>query len=148
MENKKIKLEDIPKINPYSAPDPYFDDLPQRIQARIHEQRTPERVWSLNWSWRRSWLSAGAAAAVAVLMYVSWPVRQDSIGVETLSQVASEDIVQYLQQQPNVSVQDLSESPKNRPLIDSLSTQPLQNLKASKKDILDQIPPEDLEDLI
>ncbi len=145
MDNKKIRLEDIPKINHVQTPDQYFEDLPQRIQARLQQNHT--KVLKPHWTARHSWLSAGAAAAVAVLMYLSWPTRQESIGVETLSQLQTEDIVQYLEHE-NVSLQDLSEVEKNRVLIDSLGNQPLPQLKFSNKDIIEQLSLEDFEDVI
>ncbi len=145
MDNKKIRLADLPKINPVQTPDSYFEDLPQRIQARVHQQ--PAKVLKPHWTARHSWLSAGAAASVAILMYLSWPTRQDSIGVETLSQLHSEDIVQYLEHE-NVSVLDLSEVSKNKILIDSLSNNPLPAVRVSKKEILEQLSLEDIDDII
>ncbi|MDR6194658.1 hypothetical protein [Siphonobacter sp. SORGH_AS_0500] len=145
MDNKRIRLEDIPKINPVHTPDHYFEDLPQRIQARV--QQNPTKVLKPHWTARHSWLTAGAAASVAILMYLSWPTRQDSIGVETLSQLKTEDIVQYLEHE-NVSLQDLSDTEKNKMLIDSLGNQPLPQVKISNKEIMEQLSLEDFEDVI
>lgn len=148
MEQNRFRLDDIPKARPPKTPDHYFEDLPQRIQARIQEKQKAEKVFSIRWSPRRTWMSVGAAAVVAVLTYFSWPTRQDSIGTESLSQVRADDIISYLKQQQNLSLQDLSDAAQNQYFLDSLNARPLQNLKVSRKDILDQVPIEDLEDII
>ncbi|MFT4032374.1 MAG: hypothetical protein QM669_08130 [Siphonobacter sp.] len=144
MEKKPFRLEDLPRKDPFTTPPaPYFDELPQRIQARIREQdKKSARI--INWSPSRLWLATGAAAAIAVMTYLSWPVRQDSIGTDSLSLVQRKEIISYLQQQ-NVSPQDLSEIYENDTFLDSLANQPLQLIKVSKAALLEQIPLEDLD---
>lgn len=82
---------------PFTAPDGYFDALPTRIQKRVADAHKP--AFSISWSWQRTVASLAGASLVAVLIYVTLPQRQESLGTEALAGVSNTDIVAYLDEQ-------------------------------------------------
>jgi hypothetical protein len=106
MDNKRIRLDDLKKEIPFSIPDDYFDKLPQIIQSRIVSE--PVRQPLVGWSWQRSLALVSAMALILVLVWVTVPERQGSLGREPLSGISDASIVDYLEDQ-NISYYDLSE---------------------------------------
>ena len=62
----------------------------------------------MGWSWQRSVALVSAMALVFVLVWVTVPERQGSLGQEPLSDISDASIVNYLEDQ-NISYYDLSE---------------------------------------
>ena len=91
---------------PFSVPEGYFDKLPQIIQSRITSE--PSRKPLVGWSWQRSMALVSAMALIFVLVWVTVPERQGSLGQEPLSGVSDASIVAYLEEQ-NINYYDLSE---------------------------------------
>lgn len=104
-----IRLEEINaghplRQHPFEAtgagvPDGYFDTLATRVQARVALSQPQTTGPLISWSWGRSVASLAGAGLVAVLVWTSWPERQDSIGRDTLSGVSDAAIVAYLDEQ-------------------------------------------------
>jgi hypothetical protein len=106
MEKNRIRLDDLKKEVPFSVPEGYFDKLPQIIQSRIPAE--PARKPILGWSWQRSMALVSAVALIFVLVWVTVPERQGSLGQEPLSDISDASIIDYLEDQ-NISYYDLSE---------------------------------------
>jgi hypothetical protein len=152
MHDDLTPLDERPRHNIFQTPEGYFDQLPSRIQART--QRATARAPLVGWSWRRTWLGLGAAGLVAALVYLSVPVRQDTIGPETLGPVGTSDIVGYLSDR-NLTTHDVrffittgtdEQRAEDWKAADTLS--PVQQLKITEEDIRQHLRTEDLTDHI
>lgn len=119
MDNKRIRLDDLKKEVPFSVPDGYFDKLPQIIQSRIPSE--PVRKPVFGWSWQRSLGLVSAMALILVLVWVTVPERQGSLGQEPLSGVSNASIISYLEDQ-DMSYYDLSEHKVVQKAFDTDST--------------------------
>ena len=119
MEKNRIRLDDLKKETPFSVPDGYFDKLPQIIQSRIVSE--PIRKPLMGWSWQRSLALVSAMALMIVLVWVTVPERQGSLGQEPLSDISDASIVDYLEDQ-NISYYDLSEHNVVQKAFDTDST--------------------------
>ena len=119
MDNKRIRLDDLKKEVPFTVPDGYFDKLPQIIQSKIPSE--PVRKPVIGWSWQRSLGLVSAMALVLVLVWVTVPERQGSLGQEPLSGVSNASIISYLEDQ-DISYYDLSEHKVVQKAFDTDST--------------------------
>ena len=91
-----MKLEDIDKKNIYSVPDKYFDQLPGRIQTRIHAQ-SPKAFFALNWQLTYK-IAAPALAMVLIVSYFWYNGPTSTQSPESLlAQVSTEELVAYLE---------------------------------------------------
>jgi hypothetical protein len=106
MDKGRIRLDDIRKEVPFSVPEGYFEKLPQQIQSRI--PAGPARKPVVSWTWQRATGLVAAMAIILVLVWVTVPERQGSLGQEPLSGVSNASIIDYLEDE-NVSYYDLSE---------------------------------------
>jgi hypothetical protein len=91
---KQIKLEEIDRQLPFEVPDRYFDKLSSVIQNRVTAK--PEPIFTVSWSWKRTVLLVASSVMISVLVWVTYPSKQRSIGEEALSQVNEDAIVTYL----------------------------------------------------
>jgi hypothetical protein len=90
-----MKLEDINKKNIYSVPDKYFDQLPNRIQSRVNEEK-PVSWLSLNWSLSYK-LALPVAAVLLMVFYFGNFNNQSKVDAGALlAEVSTEDIIAYL----------------------------------------------------
>ena len=119
MDKKRIRLDDLKRETPFSVPEGYFDKLPQMIQARIPAE--PVRKPLVSWSWQRSVGLAAASALILVLVWVTVPERQGSLGQEPLSGISNASIISYLEDQ-DISYYDLSEHKVVQKAFESDST--------------------------
>ncbi|MCF2519227.1 ash family protein [Dyadobacter sp. CY351] len=119
MDNKRIRLDDLKKEVPFQVPEDYFDKLPQMIQSRIPSE--PVRKPVIGWSWQRSLALVSAMALILVLVWVTVPERQGSLGQEPLSGISNASIVSYLEDQ-DISYYDLSEHKVVQKAFDTDST--------------------------
>jgi hypothetical protein len=106
MDKGRIRLEDLRKEVPFSVPENYFEQLPQIIQSKI--QAEPARKPVISWSWQRVSGIVAAMALVLMLVWVTVPERQGSLGQEPLSGISNATIINYLEDE-NISYYDLSE---------------------------------------
>ena len=134
MDKKRIRLDDLKRETPFSVPEGYFDKLPQMIQARIPAE--PVRKPIVSWSWQRSVGLAAASALILVLVWVTVPERQGSLGQEPLSGISNASIIIYLEDQ-DISYYDLSEHKVVQKAFESDSTV-LNYLDGLEDDILRQ----------
>ena len=134
MDTKRIRLDDLKRETPFSVPEGYFDKLPQMIQARIPAE--PVRKPLVSWSWQRSVGLAAASALILVLVWVTVPERQGSLGQEPLSGISNASIISYLEDQ-DISYYDLSEHKVVQKAFESDSTV-LNYLDGLEDDILRQ----------
>jgi hypothetical protein len=106
MDKQRIRLDDLKKEVPFSVPEGYFERLPNIIQSRITSE--PVRKPVISWSWQRATGLVAAMALILVLVWVTVPERQGSLGAEPLSGVSNASIINYLEEE-NISYYDLSE---------------------------------------
>lgn len=105
-EKKYISLEELRADHPLrkhpfertaaGVPDGYFDSLPSQIQARVVQK---QHSFSISWSWQRTVASLAGAGLVAVLVWVTWPARQEALDSNTLSGVSNQAILSYLDEE-------------------------------------------------
>ncbi|WP_031530426.1 hypothetical protein [Dyadobacter crusticola] len=119
MDKGRIRLEDIRKEVPFSVPEGYFDKLPQQIQSRIPAE--PARKPVISWNWQRVTGLVSAMAIILILVWVTVPERQGSLGQEPLSGVSNASIINYLEEE-NISYYDLSEHKVVQKAFDTDST--------------------------
>ncbi|MHA4738290.1 ash family protein [Dyadobacter sp. MSC1_007] len=119
MDKKRIRLDDLKRETPFSVPEGYFDKLPQLIQSRIPAE--PVREPLVSWSWQRSLGLVSAMALILVLVWVTVPERQGSLGREPLSGISNASIIDYLEEQ-DISYYDLSEHKVVQKAFDADST--------------------------
>ena len=100
------KLEDIPKKDIFTVPEGYFDKLPGVIQARV---ATPAR--RLEWLPALSWKVALPAMAVvaAGIFWLTGPAEPGD-AESILASVETHDLVAYLSESEDVSLDDVLES--------------------------------------
>lgn len=134
MDKKRIRLEDLKRETPFTVPEGYFDKLPQTIQSRIPAE--PVRKPLVSWSWQRSIGLVAASALILVLVWVTVPERQGSLGQEPLSGISNASIISYLEEQ-DLSYYDLSEHKVVQKAFDTDSTV-LNYLDGLEDDILRQ----------
>ncbi|WP_353717711.1 hypothetical protein [Dyadobacter sp. 676] len=119
MDKKRIRLDDLKRETPFTVPEGYFDKLPQMIQSRIPAEPVRKRL--VSWSWQRSVGLAAASALILVLVWVTVPERQGSLGQEPLSGISNASIISYLEEQ-DISYYDLSEHKVVQKAFESDST--------------------------
>jgi hypothetical protein len=134
MDKKRIRLDDLKRETPFSVPEGYFDKLPQMIQSRIPAE--PVRKPLVSWSWQRSVGLAAASALILVLVWITVPERQGSLGQEPLNGISNASIITYLEDQ-DISYYDLSEHKVVQKAFESDSTV-LNYLDGLEDDILRQ----------
>ena len=112
-EKKYISLEELRGDHPLrkhpfestaaGLPDGYFDTLPSKVQARVVQK---QHSFSISWSWQRTAASLAGASLVAVLVWVTWPARQEALDGDTLSGVSNQAILSYLDEE-GVTAEDV-----------------------------------------
>ncbi|MFN8356553.1 MAG: hypothetical protein U0Y10_19020 [Spirosomataceae bacterium] len=150
MKKQRIRLEDLEKKEVFQVPDRYFDDLPMVIQARIAPKAKAEPLFTFSWNTRRTWLSVSTVSLVALLIWITYPARQDSLGEGELSKVSSTEIINYLNQQ-NISSQDLADETTVRikkQVYQDVDSLMMENLDITPQDIIQHLDPEDVKDVI
>ncbi|AEI50020.1 hypothetical protein [Runella slithyformis] len=144
---KRIKLDDLERTYPFREPEGYFEKLPSAIQTRIYDQITErENSFSVSWSWKRTALVGAAASVVGVLLWVTYPQKQLSLGEETLSQVSDDEIITYLKDN-HITQSEMVEQPQ---VAESYSEEDvlLQQLNINDEDLRKAIQEEDMEEAI
>lgn len=88
------KLEDIPKNNPFSVPDGYFDKLPGVIQARVAESTQKQSRPFFQYALRVA-LPVVALVIVAVVYFM--PSTRENYN-DILASVDTEQLTAYLEE--------------------------------------------------
>ncbi|MCX8492080.1 MAG: hypothetical protein ORN54_13545 [Cyclobacteriaceae bacterium] len=88
-------LDDIPKKQPFTVPDGYFEDLPMRIQAKIQktERRSfwiPEFNLALKFA-----LPVVLVGIISVIVWINLPKTEDAL--VNLDAVPTEQLLAYLE---------------------------------------------------
>lgn len=146
MEKKRINLEDLPRTNPFSVPENYFDELPQRVQARVTKP-APVPAFTISWSWQRTVAAVAGAGLVVALIFQTLPRKQGALGTEVLSTVENAAIVDYLNAQ-NLTPFDLQESLDKTAALPSGAAAGVEQLNVSDHDILEHLQTENVEDVL
>ena len=100
------KLEDIPKNNPFSVPDGYFDKLPGVIQARIAEG-TAEKQAKPYFRYALQYALPVVALIIVAVLYLT-PKETESYN-DILATVSTEQLAAYLADS-DVTTDDILES--------------------------------------
>lgn len=100
------KLEDIPKKEIFTVPDGYFDKLPGLIQARVAApDRSREFLPAFSW---KVALPAAMVVAAGIFWLTSPAEPKDAESI--LASVETHDLVAYLNESEEVSVDEVLES--------------------------------------
>ncbi len=119
-----MKLEDIKKKNIYTVPDAYFDQLPTRIQARVHKTESAP-FFSFNWSLTYK-VALPALAVLILVFYLGSDPKVNSGSAESLlTHVSTEDLVAYLETTDITSDEILESIDFNTTDLDMTLDQPL-----------------------
>lgn len=107
---RKMKLQDIDKKEIFKVPDRYFEELPGRIQDRIHKKQ-PEYQWMpvLN---RAVKYAIPALAVLFVVLYFTIydrAVPQDKSYEAILEEVSTDNIITYLEYQ-DITTEEIIEN--------------------------------------
>jgi hypothetical protein len=94
-QKPNIKLSDIPKRDPFQAPDGYFDDLQAKIDRRIADA-PKAKVIHVNWRNIGYAVAAAVTLLVAVLVAVDGPSKSTPSAAEMIAQLTAEDCLAYL----------------------------------------------------
>ncbi|RDB05498.1 hypothetical protein [Runella aurantiaca] len=144
---KRIKLDDLERKLPFREPEGYFEKLPSMVQTHIYEQiAEKETSFTVSWSWKRTALLGAAASVVGVLLWVTYPQKQLSLGEETLSQVSDAEIITYLKDN-HITQQEMEEEPQVNETYAGEDVL-LQQLNVNDEDLRKAILEEDLEEAI
>lgn len=100
------KLEDIPKKQVFTVPEHYFDKLPGVLQSRI-EARGARRETFGAYSWKLA-LPAVIVAVAGVFWLIGPAEPADAESI--LASVETPDLVAYLNESDDVSIDDVLES--------------------------------------
>jgi hypothetical protein len=89
------RLEDIPKKQPFTVPEGYFDDLPMRIQARLQKPEA-HPFWSTNWGLSLKLTVPVLAIGVVAILFWNIPT-QSKDPFAKLDTIPSEQLLAYLE---------------------------------------------------
>ncbi|GJM60839.1 hypothetical protein [Persicobacter diffluens] len=120
-----MKLSDIPKKNPYSTPDGYFNQLAEKIDQRIHQQEKPSL-----WDYPAIRVAASISIAATLALLISWPFGHQRL---TTPEFSPEEVYAYLREE-------------NQPLgLDIEEQELIQSLPMEEQDLKMKITEEDLQ---
>jgi len=94
MDKKKILLEDIGKVNPFRAPEGYFESLTNSIMSQLPDIVDEKTVTVNMWQKVRPWVYMAAmlaGVALVIRLFVGVPTR----GLNLTSSLDFEDYYQY-----------------------------------------------------
>jgi hypothetical protein len=100
------KLEDIPKINPFSVPDGYFDRLPEMIQARV-SKGTAEKQVRPYFRYALQYAMPVVALIIVAVIYLT-PKEPENYN-DILASVSTEQLAVYLADS-DITTDDILES--------------------------------------
>ena len=100
------KLEDIPKNNPFSVPDGYFDKLPGIIQARISAS-APEKQARPYFRYALQYALPVIGIIIVALIYLN-PKESENYN-DILATVSTEQLAAYLADS-DITTEDILES--------------------------------------
>ncbi|AHM58942.1 hypothetical protein D770_03375 [Flammeovirgaceae bacterium 311] len=107
---KKIKLSEIPKQDPFIMPEGYLEQLPQRIQEKV--QQRPQSSWAdpkSLWFFPRLQLAFSVLVLLVVsLLFLRQPGKQETDPQLLLYEASQQEIVTYLNNNTNLTVQELA----------------------------------------
>jgi hypothetical protein len=108
---KKFKLSDIPKKEPFAAPDGYLQKLPLLVQERIQQQPAAFR-WSMaQWLVRPQLQLVYAALMlmmVAGLFFLRQPEQPSQDAALLLQGVSDQELLYYLEHSASLSMQEIN----------------------------------------
>jgi hypothetical protein len=108
---KKFKLSDIPKKEPFAAPDGYLEKLPLLVQERIQQQPAAFR-WSFDQWLAKPQLQLAFAALVlmmvAGLLFLRQPQQPSQDAFVMLQGVSDQELMHYLENSSRLSMQEIN----------------------------------------
>ena len=126
------KLDDIPKKNPFEAPEGYFDRLPGIIQARVAEvKQEPQWIPYLRVSLR--YALPALLIGVATFFFVRDP--QVRSAEELIASVDSANLIAYLEESDLSSDDLLDIVTLNQEDIESIQTRSIDEIKVNDEDV-------------
>lgn len=134
-------IESFDKVNVFKVPNGYFETLLERILSKTEQKET--KVIKVNWFSKNIKWAAAASIVLMVGLWFSLPNFTKNKTELALEQVSKEDIKSYLENQDiSYLVYETVEKNTENQVID---TQILDGLKLNKQDILDHLANQDIE---
>lgn len=107
---REIKLHNIPKRQPFQAPDGYFDRLPMRVMERLEAPDVAAPAPWLEEVWRPLRLAVAPLLLLLVFVGVYFlSVPQQAQPAPTVASLSDHEIVNYLSNYAQVDAMDLEE---------------------------------------
>lgn len=142
----QVKLESIERKNIFEVPAAYFDELPSRI---IQQTQQETKVIKVNW-WQRGRTMWAAAASIILIVGLGFAVPQfmPSGGSEAALEALSKDeINSYLATQDLGLLEYEAITSHTNTLPKEIETKIIDDLDINKRDILQHLESQDLEDI-
>lgn len=137
-------VESIERKNIFEVPANYFDELPARILSKTQEPK----VIKVNW-WKQGRVMWTAAASIVLMIGVGLAIPQfsQSKSEAAFAALSNDDISSYLSTTDLSYVEYEMAASKETPLPKGIETKMMDDLEINKKDILDHLESQDLEDI-
>ena len=105
---KRITLENIPKTNPFTIPENYFETLQAKIESRIEAESEPI-VLKLKPKWYKWSIAAAASLALLSGIYYNQTMNEIDKSENEIAQISDGQLIQYIEKQ-NIELADLTEN--------------------------------------
>ena len=141
----QVRIEGIERKNIFEVPAGYFNELPARILAKTQEEA---KVIKVNW-WQKGRIMWAAAASIVLLIGLGFAVPQfsQSDSEAALEALSKDEINSYLATQDLGYLEYEAITTNTTPLPKELETKIIDDLNINKKDILEHLESQDLEDI-
>ena len=138
-------IERFDKVNVFTVPKVYFETLSDKILSKI-DKKKEGRIIQVNWfSNKVKWSAAASIVLMIGLWFAVTQFTKDKTEL-ALEKVSNEDIKTYLETQ-DLSYLEYESAVKNaKPATKTIDSKALEGLKIDKKEILEHLENQDLEE--
>ncbi len=139
-----VRIESIERKNIFEVPANYFEELPARILNKTHEE---VKVIKVNW-WQRGRTMWAAAASIVLLIGLGFAVPQfnQSDSESAMEALSKDEIKSYLATQDLGYLEYEALTTSTNHLSKDIETKIIDDLNINKKDILEHLENQDLEE--
>lgn len=139
-----VRVESIERKNIFEVPANYFDELPARILGKTHEET---KVIKVNW-WQKGRTMWAAAASIVLLIGLGFAVPQfsKSDSESAMEALSKDEINSYLATQDLGYLEYEAITTNATTLPKESVTKIIDDLNINKKDILEHLESQDLEE--
>ncbi|RYU94859.1 hypothetical protein [Emticicia agri] len=140
----QVRVESIERKNIFEVPDGYFDELTGRILSKTQQET---KVIQVNW-WQKGRTMWAAAASIVLLIGLGFAVPQfsQSDSEAAFESLSKEEINSYLATQDLGNLEYEAITTNTAPLPKEFETKMIDDLNINKKDILEHLESQDIEE--